>query len=147
MDTILIIRDSVATCVKGTADICQPYVKTGLTGISWQEVIVLAVILLFAFFVLWLLCKYQIITRKNTNKKGNGENNEDKRKEEQLARLKDRLYSQLQARVYIDKFDASGRKIKEYSKENDEEYIKRLEIDIEGLDPKFKRTAITETEE
>ena len=77
MDTLFVIRDSVVACVRNSSDLCQPCVKTGLIGISWQEVIVLAVILLFAFFVLWLLCKYQIIPWMNTNKEGSGENNED----------------------------------------------------------------------
>lgn len=33
MGTIMIIRDSVTTCVKGTAEICQPCVKD--SGTNW----------------------------------------------------------------------------------------------------------------
>lgn len=42
MDTILIIRDSVATCMKGTADICQPCVKE--IGTNCQDVAIVFII-------------------------------------------------------------------------------------------------------
>jgi len=138
MDTLFVIRDSVVACVRNSSDLCQPSVKAGLTGISWQEVVALAIILLFAIVFIWLLCKYQIIPKKKVENKGNDENKEVKKKEEQLAKLKDRLYSQLQSSIYIEKFDAAGRKIKEYIEKNEEKYISRLESDIKELDSKFK---------
>lgn len=42
MDTILIIRDSVATCMKGTADICQPCEKEA--GTNCQDVAIVFII-------------------------------------------------------------------------------------------------------
>lgn len=57
MDTILIIRDSVACCVNKTAEICQPCIKE--VGASWQDVvfvgIICAAILIIALFA---ICKY-----------------------------------------------------------------------------------------
>lgn len=147
MDTLLVIRDSVVACIRNSSDLCQPSVKAGLTGISWQEVVALAIILLFAVVIIWLLCKYQIIPKKKVENKENDENKEVKKKEEQLAKLKDRLYSQLQSRVYLEKLDDSGCKIKEYSEINDADYIKRLENDIKELDPGFQITEFTKPKE
>lgn len=147
MDTLFVIRDSVVACVRNSSNLCQPSVKAGLTGISWQEVVALAIILFSAAIILWLLCKYQLIPRKKTDKKENEESKEAKKKEEQLAKLKDRLYNQLQSRVYIEKLDDSGCKIKEYSEINDVEYIKRLENDIKELDPGFQKTDFTKPKE
>jgi len=146
MDTLFVIRDSVVACLRNSSDLCQPCVKSGLTGISWQEVVVLAIILFFAVIVLWILCKYQIIPWKKTDNKGKEENYEAPKKEEQLAKLKDRLYSQLQSSIYIEKFDAGGRKIKEYTEKNEEKYISRLESDIKELDPKFKSADVIKAE-
>lgn len=146
MDTLFVIRDSVVACVRNSSDLCQPCVKSGLTGISWQEVVCLAIILFFAIIVLWILCKYQIFSGKKGENNGNEENKDAKKNEEQLAKLKDRLYSQLQSRVYIEKFDASGRKIKEYNEKNDEVYINRLESDIKELAPNFIITDFTKPE-
>ena len=59
MDTILIIRDSVATCVKGTADICQHCVKEAETSnndvtivvIICGTILLLAIISVIAYLV------------------------------------------------------------------------------------------------
>ncbi len=131
MDTLLVIRDSVSACVRNTSDLCQPSIETGFTGISWQEVVALAIILLFIISILWLLFKYQIITKKKTVI-GNADK-ENNNKEKELAKLKDMLYKHLQTRVYIDKCDTAGHKIKEYSNDNDKEYIKQLRDDITEL--------------
>lgn len=44
MDTIMIIRDSVATCIKGTAATCQPCMK--MTETSWLDVAVVGLVCL-----------------------------------------------------------------------------------------------------
>ena len=51
MDTLFVIRDSVVACVRNSSDLCQPSVKAGLTGISWQEVVALAIILFSAAII------------------------------------------------------------------------------------------------
>ena len=93
------------------------------------------------------MCKYQLIPRKKTDKKENEESKEAKKNEEQLAKLKDRLYNQLQSRVYIEKLDESGCKIKEYSKDNDDEYIERLSGDIKKIEDDLKSAGTKKTEE
>lgn len=42
MDTIMIIRDSVATCVNKTAEIYQPCVKE--TGTCWQDIVIVGIV-------------------------------------------------------------------------------------------------------
>lgn len=57
MDTIMIIRDSVATCVKGTAETCQACVKEVET--TWQDVaIVFLICLTLLIIALYAICKY-----------------------------------------------------------------------------------------
>lgn len=57
MDTILIIRDSVAMCVNKTAEICQPCVNNA--GTTWQDVaIVLLICLTLLIIALCALCNY-----------------------------------------------------------------------------------------
>lgn len=57
MDTIMIIRDSVATCVNETAAICQPCVKEAET--NWQDVlIVVAICMVFAFIAISICNRY-----------------------------------------------------------------------------------------
>lgn len=57
MDTIMIIRDSVATCVNKMATICQPCVKE--TGTSWQDVaIVFLICLTLVIIALYAISKY-----------------------------------------------------------------------------------------
>ena len=57
MDTIMIICDSVATCVKGTVDTCQPCVKEA--GTTWQDVsIVFLICLTLLIIALYAICKY-----------------------------------------------------------------------------------------
>lgn len=145
MDTLFVIRDSIVACVRKN-DLSQSSINTGWTGISWQEVATLAIILLFVITIFWLLCKYQIIPRKKVENKENGKNINDDGKKEQLAELKDRLYNQLQSSVYIEKVDANGCKIKEYSKENDETYIRQLCSDIEKLEVTPPNNDITKLE-
>ena len=62
MDTILIIRDSVATCVKGTADICQHCVKGTETSNNDVTIVVIicGTILLLAIIavIAYLIQKY-----------------------------------------------------------------------------------------
>lgn len=54
MDTIMIIRDSVATCVNKTAEICQPCVKEA--GTTWQDVAIAFLVCL----TLYLIVRYVI---------------------------------------------------------------------------------------
>lgn len=57
MDTIMIICDSVATCVNKTVDICRPCVKEA--GTNWQDVsIVFLICLTLLIIALSALCKY-----------------------------------------------------------------------------------------
>ena len=54
MDTILIIRDSVATCVNKTAEICPPCMK--VTDSFWSDIfsksVLYITILLIAYWIL-----------------------------------------------------------------------------------------------
>lgn len=57
MDTIMIIRDSVVTCVNKTATICQPCVKEAET--TWQDVFVVSLICLTLLVIaLFAIHKY-----------------------------------------------------------------------------------------
>ena len=57
MDTIMIIRDSVATCLKETAEICLPCVKEAET--SWQDVIIwVTLFVAFAYVVRYGIKQY-----------------------------------------------------------------------------------------
>lgn len=57
MDTIMILRDSVATFMKGTADICQPCVKEA--GTNCQDVaIVFIICVAIAAIVIYAIKRY-----------------------------------------------------------------------------------------
>jgi hypothetical protein len=57
MDTIVIIRDTVATCVKKTVDICQPCVKEAET--NWQDVTIVAIICITILILALIgICRY-----------------------------------------------------------------------------------------
>ena len=57
MDTIMIIRDSVATCVYKTAITCQPCVKEA--GTTWQDVaIVFLICSTLVIIALYAICRY-----------------------------------------------------------------------------------------
>ena len=59
MDTIMIIRDSVATCVNKMATICQPCVKEPDT--NWQDVIIwVTLFIAFAYVVRYGIKQYFI---------------------------------------------------------------------------------------
>lgn len=131
MDTILILRDSVATCVGYVADNYHPCVKTGITGISWQEVFALALIFIIVFSFVWLLNRHK--TQILIEGKGNQTKNESNSKEQQIAKLQDMLYKHLLTRIYIDKIDEGGNKFKEYNETNDKKYIETLTNAINEL--------------
>ena len=131
MDTILIIRDSVATCTKCLADNYQPCVNSGVTGISWQETVVTG-LLIVAFVVLILVASKWLEKGWNDGKKA-GNNGGQCDLDKQISHLQDLYFKHLQTMVYIDKIDDGGNKIKEYNAENAKTYQEALEKTITEL--------------
>lgn len=158
MDTIMIIRDSVATCLKETAEICLPCVKEAET--SWQDVIIwVTLFVAFAYVVRYGIkqyfkCKKDERDASAVSAKEKRENDvkdrqwklevdkeahELKRKEEQEALdkkrrtdLQDKLLCQLKDLAEIER-DADGNEIIK-NNDNSKEYITMLQTMISKLD-------------
>ena len=120
MDTILIIRDSVACCVSKTAEICQPCVKE--IGTSWQDVVMTglryAFILCLVYLLLTGFLKWwnQMFLAKTKRK-----HELEDRKLKQKADLKDKLLSHLKERAEI-KRDEDGKAILKFIEEASKAY-------------------------
>lgn len=124
MDTIMIIRDSVATCVNKTAEICQPCIKEA--GTAWQDVVLqgifYAMILCIAYWVSSGFFKW--LNQRSTMKtKAFQEKNNCERK--QKSDLQDKLLSYYKDRLIKDKIDDKGNVI-EYDEGNCKEYVELL---------------------
>ena len=125
MDTILIIRDSVATCMKGTADICQPCVKE--VGTSWQDVVMTGLMYAFILCLVYLLLNgflkwwNQMFLAKTKRK-----HEMEDRKLKQRADLEDKLLSHLKDLAEI-KRDEDGKVIPKFDKNASNEYTKMLD--------------------
>lgn len=131
MDTIMIIRDSVATCVNKTAEICQPCLKEA--GTAWQDVvlqgILYAMILCLAYWVSSGFFKW--LNQRSTMKaKAFQEKNNCERK--QKSDLQDKLLSYYKDRLIKDKKDDKGNVIV-YDEDNCKEYVELLSNMIREL--------------
>ena len=112
MDTIMIIRDSVATCLKETAEICQPCIKESteccsdviIVGIICITILLLAIITVFAYF------KQKADERKllesQVNSSGHADSN-NKVNAEYISKLLKHLES-LAAEENVDKYNKNG---------------------------------------
>lgn len=117
MDTILIIRDSVASCVNKTAEICKPCAKEAET--NWLDVLIVGIICAtIIIIVIKVTCRYFKLreAEREAQQKvaGNKRNNEiDDREWKQMADLKDRLLS-LQKDCAEIKYDDHGNPCPKY---------------------------------
>jgi uncharacterized protein YxeA len=121
MDTIMIIRDSVATCVNKTAEMCQPCVKG--VGNSYNDVVIVGIIcgaiLLLAIIAVVAYFKQksyerkaleETFSKKQDEEKENRENKkkadvdsyEQNKQDHKLKRkeeLENRLHSYMESRI------------------------------------------------
>ena len=135
MDTIIVIRDSVACCVSKTAEICQPCVKEAET--NWLDFAIVVVICI----TLVSICCYAIsryFQWKDDERKALETAAEKKRKYEmedrkskQKADLEDKLLSHLKDNAEI-KRDEDGNEITKFNPEASKEYTKVLNQMING---------------
>lgn len=131
MDTIMIIRDSVVTCVNKTAAICQPCVKEA--GTSWQDValrgLLYAFVLCLAYWIITGIIKW--LNQKTTmNAKALQEKISSERK--QKSDLQDKLLSYYKDRLIKDKKDDKGNMIV-YDEENCKNFVEQLTNMINNL--------------
>lgn len=141
MDTILIIRDSVASCVNKTTEICQPCVKE--VGTSWPD---LAIVVTICVTLLVIVC-YAIrryFQWKDDERKAHEIAVDNKRKYEnedrklkQKADLEEKLLSHLKDLAEI-KMDEDGKEIPKYNAEASKVYKEMLDqmIKEDGSKPK-----------
>ena len=135
MDTIIVIRDSVACCVSKTAEICQPCVKE--VGSSWLDFAIVVVICI----TLVSICCYAIsryFQWKDDERKALETAADKKRKYEmedrkskQRADLEEKLLSHLKEIAAI-KRDEDGNEIAKFNPEASKEYTKMLNQMING---------------
>lgn len=74
MDTIMIIRDSVATCVKGMAATCQPCAKDA--GACCNDVIIAGIICL-TILLLAIIAVFTYLKAKSSERKGQDSSQEN----------------------------------------------------------------------
>jgi len=138
MDTILIIRDSVASCVKKTAEICQPCVKE--IGTSWQDVVMTGLMYAFILCLVYLLLNgflkwwNQMFLAKTKRK-----HEMEDRKLKQKADLEDKLLSHLKDFAEI-KRDKDGKVIPKFDKDASNEYTKMLDQMIKERSSHISKT-------
>ena len=135
MDTIIVIRDSVACCVSKTAEICQSCVRE--VGSSWSDFAIVVII----FITLVIISCYAIsryFQWKDDERKALETAAEKKRKYEmedrkskQKADLEDKLLSHLKDSAEI-KRDEDGNEIAKFNPEASKEYTKVLNQMING---------------
>ena len=138
MDTIIIIRDSVATCVNKMATICQPCVKEPDT--NWQDVIIwVTLFVAFAYVVRYGIKQYFIW--KKAERAANDDITKAKREQEkndrdwkQKSDLMDKLLD-LQKNYAEIKRDEHGNQVKRYDDSAFVKYEKTLKtlVDDEKL--------------
>lgn len=124
MDTLLVIRDSVAVVTDKAALACQPCINGGTT---WQDVVLRG--LEYAFFLClayWIIsgffkCLNQWLAMKTKNVQE--QINCDRK---QKSDLLDKLLSYYKDRLIINRKDDNGNPI-EYDKDICDAYTKRLE--------------------
>lgn len=125
MDTIMIIRDSVATCLKGMADSCLPSEKDA--GISWQEVILSGLKYAFVLcIVYWVINNFFKWWTQYSMKKTQRTHEIEDRKWKQESILKDKLLSYLKERTFTDEKNDEGDMIRKYHQEGCTAYTEKL---------------------
>lgn len=137
MDTIMIIRDSVACCINNTAEMSQPCVKE--VGTSWQEVVMTG--LEYAF----ILCLVYLLLKGFLKWRGQMFLTKTKRKHEledrilkQKADLKDKLLGHLKDCAEI-KRDEEGNEIHKFDSDASNAYIEMLNQMIKADDSQTQK--------
>lgn len=135
MDTILVIRDSVACCVRKTAEICQPCVKEAETNCLDVAIvfIICVAIALVAIYAIRRYFKWKDDERKalETAADNKRKYEMEDRKLKQKADLEDKLLSHLKDSAEI-KRDEDGNEIAKFNPEASKEYTKLLNQMING---------------
>lgn len=129
MDSTMITCDTVATCVRKTAEICQPCVKQAET--NWLDVLIVGIICAtIVIIVLIITCRY--LKFKAAEREAQQKATEDKRKKEiddrkwkHLADLKDKLLS-LQKDCAEIKLDDYGNRCHKYEEKAYNDYRNTL---------------------
>lgn len=104
MDTIMIIRDSVATCMNKTVATCQPCVKEA--GTTWQDVsIVFLVCLTLLIIALYAICNYYKCKKNEreasaVSAKMKRDNDVEDRKWKLRVDLKDKMLRHLESLIF-----------------------------------------------
>lgn len=129
MDTILIIRDSVAMCLNKTAEICQPCVNE--TGTNWQDILIVVAICMTIAIIAISICN-RYFKWKDDERDALIKADEEKRKNEEKDRerkqktdLKDKLLNYYKNRQIKDKKDDKGNVIV-YDEDSCNKYVEQL---------------------
>ena len=130
MDTILIIRDTVACCVMKTADNCQPCVKE--VGTTWPDfAIVVTICVTLLIIVCYAIGRY--FQWKDDERKALETAADNKRKYEnedrklkQRADLEDKMLSHLKELAEI-KRDEDGNEISIFNEGGSKKYTEMLD--------------------
>lgn len=135
MDTIIVIRDSVACCVSKTAEICQPCVRE--VGSSWSDfaivVIICITLVIISCYAISRYFQWKDDERKalETAAEKKRKYEMEDRKSKQKADLEDKLLSHLKDSAEI-KRDEDGNEIAKFNPEASKEYTKLLNQMING---------------
>lgn len=135
MDTIIVIRDSVACCVSKTAEICQPCVRE--VGSSWSDfaivVIICITLVIISCYAISRYFQWKDDERKalETAAEKKRKYEMEDRKSKQKADLEDKLLSHLKDSAEI-KRDEDGNEIAKFNPEASKEYTKVLNQMING---------------
>ena len=135
MDTIIVIRDSVACCVSKTAEICQPCVRK--VGSSWSDfaivVIICITLVIISCYAISRYFQWKDDERKafETAAEKKRKYEMEDRKSKQRADLEDKLLSHLKDSAEI-KRDEDGNEIAKFNPEASKEYTKLLNQMING---------------
>ena len=135
MDTIIVIRDSVACCVSKTAEICQPCVRE--VGSSWSDfaivVIICITLVIISCYAISRYFRWKDDERKalETAAEKKRKYEMEDRKSKQKADLEDKLLSHLKDCAEI-KRDEDGNEIAKFNPEASKEYTKVLNQMING---------------
>ena len=135
MDTIIVIRDSVACCVSKTAEIGQPCVRE--VGSSWSDfaivVIICITLVIISCYAISRYFQWKDDERKafETAAEKKRKYEMEERKSKQRADLEDKLLSHLKDSAEI-KRDEDGNEIAKFNPEASKEYTKLLNQMING---------------
>lgn len=144
MDTIMIIRDSVAMCVNKTVEICQPCVKE--TGTCWQDIVIVGIVCVaiasIAIYAVYRYFKWKddertaianaaIIKRKNeeddrNSKIGADSQARDQSNEDHMLKRKEQLEDKLLC--YLENRIKDGETIA-----NDDRFVEELQKRIDAI--------------